>query len=124
MSDQTIHESGSKGTSRLLKIGITLSIALMLMFAVRSAVAEVYVVPVGSMEPELPRGSRVLVLKVGEDFSEGRILAYRLNAGSVLLGRVVEFDCANNVVTVSRNGTQPEIVDVEDVIGRVVVNTR
>lgn len=90
---------------------------------VRQAVAAVYTVPFGSMEPELPRGSRILVYKLADTFTPGDIVAYRHSSGRTYLGRFEGEDGAG-VLAVSRNGTGPLRVQPGDVIGRVVLSTR
>ena len=88
---------------------------------VRHSVAEVYRIPVGSLEPELPKDCRVLVYKLGEA-RVGDIVAYRHSATQDYVGRVD--DVTADGLVVSRNGVHGIAVESTDVIGRVVAGTR
>lgn len=94
------------------------------MVGVKTAVAEIYTVPMTSMEPELPAGSRVLVYKLADTFTPGQIVAYRHTSGQTHLGRVVSHDPGSNHLTLDRNGVGTFSITDKDVIGRVVLNTR
>ncbi|MBK7405028.1 MAG: S24/S26 family peptidase [Phycisphaerales bacterium] len=109
---------------RLGRLGITLGAVTLATIGVRQAVAQVYYVPMHSMEPELPAGSRVLVYKLAGQFSPGDIVVYRNPSGQAYLGRVEGADAATGALTISRNGTPPTPVAASDVIGRVVLSTR
>jgi len=117
-------ERTSKGRRRAIKIGGGLLVALGLMFGVKTAVAEVYRVPLASMELELPAGSRVLVYKLADTFSPGQIAVFHGSGGQACLGRVEAHDRNAGIITLSRNGTGLISVAERDVIGRVVLNTR
>jgi len=88
---------------------------------VRHSVAEVYRIPVGSLEPELPKDCRVLVYKLGE-VRVGDIVAYRHSVTQDYVGRVD--DVTPDGLIVSRNGVRGIAVGSRDVIGRVVAGTR
>lgn len=109
---------------RLRRAGIGLVAAMVLTVGVRTAVAEVFVVPVASIEPEIPQNARVLVYKLTSDYQPGQIIAYRHTSGAAWLGRVDAFDPASGELTINRNGTGPVIIDEDTVIGRVVLGTR
>lgn len=98
--------------------------ALVLMVGVKTAVAEMYVVPMHSMEPEVPAGSRVLVYKLADSFKPGQIVAYRYTTGQTYLGRVEAWDPNTGALTLNRNGVGTFAIAEKDVIGRVVLNTR
>ena len=109
---------------RLRRAGIGLVAAMVLTVGVRTAVAEVFVVPVASIEPEIPQNARVLVYKLTSDYQPGQIIAYRHPSGAAWLGRVDAFDPASGELIINRNGTGPVIIDQDTVIGRVVLGTR
>lgn len=126
----TVHESphaeGRKHrwARRLRSAGWTLAAALVLTIGVRTAVAQVYVVPTASIEPEIPQDSRVLVYKLASGFEPGQIVAYRHTTGVAWLGRIEHVDAATGDLTVRRNGTGPIVIGDDVVIGRVVLGTR
>ena len=111
-------------TRRFRAAGWSLAAALVLTIGVRTAVAQVYVVPTASIEPEIPQDSRVLVYKLASRFEPGQIVAYRHHSGMAWLGRVEYFDPATGSVTISCNGAGPTVVRGDAVIGRVVLGTR
>lgn len=101
-----------------------LAAALVVTIGVRTAVAQVYVVPTASIEPEIPQDSRVLVFKLASRFEPGQIVAYRHTTGVTWLGRIESVDAATGDLTIGRNGTRPIIIRDDVVIGRVVLGTR
>jgi signal peptidase I len=108
------------------RLGSSLLIAAVVVvagFGVRHSVAAVYTVPLSSMEPELPRGSRILVYKLRSTITPGDIVAYHHNSGLAYLGRVVAVE-STGALTLTRNGTGEIRVQSSDVIGRVVLSTR
>lgn len=113
-----------RGRRLLIRSGIGLGVAMILMVGIRTSVASVYTVPMASMEPELPAGSRVLVYKLADSFAPGQIVAYRHTSGEVYLGRVEAWDQGAGAVTLNRNGVGTFAIAEKDVIGRVVMNTR
>lgn len=106
------------------RMSVAAAVAVCVAFGVRQAVAQAYSVPMGSMEPELPRGSRILVSKLARHFAPGDIIAYRHATGLTYLGRVESVDGLSGDLTISRNGTPPTRVSAGDIIGRVVLSTR
>jgi len=106
------------------RLVIGLLVAIAMMFTIRSAVAEVFVVPVAALEPELPQGSRVLVYKLDRSYNPGQIIVYRHQSGQAYLGRVDRADRSTGEIFVTRNGSQLESVSPSTIIGRVVMNTR
>ncbi len=101
---------------------VFLAVAVAMAFAVRAAVAEVYVVPTGVVEPEVPRGARILVLKLTSVHEPGQIIAYHDN-DRTLLGRFAGYDATGHL-RLSRNAGEITTIDPEAVVGRVVVTTR
>lgn len=109
---------------RVRALSLVLGVVVVGTLGVRQAVAQVYVVPLASMEPEIPAGSRILVYKLGDTFAAGDIVVFRdLASGQAHLGRYEGEDAAG-LLTLSRNGTGPITVRPETVIGRVVMTTR
>ncbi len=106
------------------KPAIVACVVLVGSLGIRQAVAGVYYVPLASMEPELPRGSRVLVYKLAGSFRAGDIVAFRHTSGETHLGRFEGEASPSGTITVSRNGSGPIDVPMSDVIGRVVLSTR
>lgn len=110
----------------LIAAGVVVGVAAIGLLAVKSTVAAVYMIPTTSMEPELPENSRVLVSKLSSKLSQvdvGDIVIYDTGAGHHV-GRVDLVDDVNRRIEVSRNGAWGIPVDVEDVIGKVVLSTR
>ncbi len=120
----TAHSRASRWPRRFQRAGWGVAIALLLTIGVRSSVAQVYVVPTGAIEPEIPRDSRVLVYKLGSRYKPGQIIAYHQASGVVWLGRVESFDPGVRTLTISRNGTGPIVINRDLVVGRVVLGTR
>ncbi len=106
---------------RAVKISIGLVTAVALMISVRATGAEVFYVPTGVVAPEIPRGSRVLVYKLGSTYKPGQIVAYR-DGEMTLLGRVAEISPTGEIVADRNAGTV--VIDPGDVIGHIVLNTR
>ena len=104
--------------------GVGIATAFMLTIGVRTAVAQVYVVPTASIEPEIPQDSRVLVYKLASGFKPGQIVAYRHGSGVAWIGRVESVDPSTATLTINRNGTGPIVIDEDAIIGRVVLATR
>ena len=93
------------------------------MLSVRATVAEVFYVPTGVVAPEIPRGSRVLVYKLGSTYEPGQIVAYR--AGAVtLLGRVVKISPTGEIVAQALT-EEDEVVsyDCDLDLGQYIKNT-
>ncbi|MEQ8316719.1 MAG: S26 family signal peptidase [Phycisphaerales bacterium] len=118
------HARAGRWPRRLQRAGWGVAIALLLTIGVRSAVAQVYVVPTAAIEPEIPRDSRVLVYKLASRYQPGQIVAYHHAPGIVWLGRVESFDPGLRTLTISRNGTGPVVISKDVVVGRVVLGTR
>lgn len=108
-------------TRRLTRILAVIAVAAGALLVVRHSVAEVFYIPVASVEPELPKDSRVLVYKLGSA-DPGDIVAYRHSRTQTYVGRVDQVTASGLVV--SRNGINGIVVDSRDVIGRVVAGTR
>jgi hypothetical protein len=97
--------------------------ALVLAFAVRSAVAQVFYAAGSAAEPMVPKGSRVFVYKLSHNFQPGDVVVFRRADGVALLGVVISQNAARDLV-VSRKGSANENVPHELIVGRVFLNTR
>ena len=103
--------------------GVRLAVAGVVLFSLRWAVAEVFYIPSTSLAPILPQGSRCLVYKLASRYQAGDVVVYRDGANHYV-GSVVAVDPAGGALRVHRN-IGPEItVPLDDVVGRVVLNTR
>ena len=98
-------------------------IALVAVVPIRAAVAQPFYAATNAVAPEVPQGSRVLVYKLDASYQAGNIIAFRQN-GRVVLGRVVNHNAASDKVTISRNDAPNYDIDLSQIVGRVVFNTR
>ncbi len=106
-----------RSASRLKRMGMALAAAVILAVVVRTFLIEPFTIRGGSVEPELPVGSRVLVWKLSRSFAQGDILAYR-HGDQVWVGRVATNSVAG--VLVNRNGQTNEAVSKNLIIGKVI----
>jgi hypothetical protein len=83
----------------------------------RAFVVEAFVVPVNSLAPEIPAGSRILVWKLSSFFAIGDVIAYA-HEDKTYVGRVVRSTDTN--ITINRNGWSDESIPRSRVIGRVI----
>lgn len=87
------------GTAKLVELVVIVGVAVGLAFLIQAFLVKPYKIPSGSMEPTLKVGQRVLVDRIGSDFSEpsiGEIAVFTPPAGAEegLCGpqhRVVEY---------------------------------
>ena len=112
-----------RGLRCLTVAGIVLGVGFCGLITVRAAVAEVYRVPTDRISPEIPRNARVVVSRIGRTFAPGDIVAYHV-PGAVWLGRVERVDGDTRTVTISANDDDRSIVAVDDIVGRVILQTR
>ncbi len=96
---------------------VTVIIAIVIVIPLRAWVLEAYVIPVTSMEPELPAGSRVLVWKLTRQFAPGDIVAHK-HGDRTWVSRVVREK--KEQLIVQRNRWPEEKLPRADVIGKVV----
>ena len=95
----------------------TVLIAFAIAMPLKLWVLEAYVIPVKSMEPELPAGSRVLVWKITREFAPGDIVAHK-HGDRVWVSRVVRGE--KDDLVLQRNQWPEEKLPRTDVIGKVV----
>jgi serine/threonine protein kinase len=103
------------------KLLLGILIALVVLGVLRAFVAEAYVVSGNCLEPELPRGSRILVWKLTSNFTPGDLLAYereRETESNKYVGRYVSGN--ENEIVVSRNRDGDETVARQHVVGKVI----
>jgi hypothetical protein len=105
------------------RLPITLSIALVLAFAVRWRVAQAFYATGNAAAPAVPKGSRVLVYKLATTFNPGDVVVFRSESGETRLG-IVKGARADGSLLLSRNGS-PDVIEPRDrIVGRVFLNTR
>ncbi|MEO6742740.1 MAG: protein kinase, partial [Chthoniobacteraceae bacterium] len=109
--------SGSRFTSwrRLSGQAIVPTIAIVILL--RAWVLQAFVIPVNSMAPELPAGSRVLVWKLTRQFAPGDIIAHK-HGDLVWVSRVVREE--KEQLVLQRNEWPEEKLPRADVIGKVI----
>ena len=95
----------------------TLIFASVLALVLQAWVLQAFVIPVKSLEPELPAGSRVLVWKLSRQFAPGDIIAHKHGA-QIWVSRVVRDEQGQLVL--QRNQQPEELLPRADVIGKVV----
>jgi Signal peptidase, peptidase S26 len=104
------------------KAPITCGIALLLGLAVRLTVAQAFYAPSTGGEPQIPMGSHVLVYKLARQFSPGDVIVFRFADGTYRFG-IVQSQSDKGLVVSKRD--QPNMaVDMDQVVGRVFLNTR
>ena len=92
-------------------------IALLIVVPLRAWVVQAYVIPVNSMEPELPKGSRVLVWKLTRHFAPGDIIVHR-HGDQVWVSRIMRVE--GDTFILQRNQWPEEKLPNKNVIGKVV----
>jgi hypothetical protein len=105
------------------KLPLRLAVCLLLALAVRHSVAEEFYAASDAAAPMIPRGSRMLVYKLARSFQAGDVIVFRHPDGHARMGTVKSQNPSGEVI-VSRIGHPDEIVPLERVVGRVVLNTR
>jgi tRNA A-37 threonylcarbamoyl transferase component Bud32 len=96
---------------------ITLLLTIAIVIPLHVWVLQAFVIPVKSLEPELPLGSRVLVWKLSRQFAPGDIIAHKHGA-QVWVSRVVRDE--QEQLVLQRNQRPEEMLPRADVIGKVV----
>jgi hypothetical protein len=108
------------------RMSIAAAVLVVLWFAVRANVAEAYKVEGNSVAPLLNPGSRCVVYKLAASYAPGDVIVYKPveDRSRRYLGIVKDVDAATGDLHITRNG-RPELkVSHEDLVGRVVLNTR
>jgi serine/threonine protein kinase len=95
----------------------SIGIALLMVIPLRAWVLESYIIPVNSMEPELPKGSRVLVWKLTRQFAPSDIIVHK-HGELVWVSRVVS--AGDDHLITQRNQWPEETLPNKDVIGKVI----
>lgn len=85
--------------------------------------AEAMRVMTAAVTPEVPQGAWLLIDKKASSYAAGDIVIFR-DGGNNYLGRVVAVDKGAGRVTVGRNGEENRVIDVSQLAGRGVLNTR
>ncbi|MCC6353310.1 MAG: serine/threonine protein kinase [Verrucomicrobiae bacterium] len=110
----------AKGFSGLL---LSILIALVLAFFIRGFVLEAYFATSDAVSPEIPRKSFVVISKLQRSFVAGDIIVYREN-GRAKLGRVAEAGPKKGQLLIGRRNEPPVRLQVKQVKGKVIFNTR
>ena len=92
-------------------------IALLIVLPLRAWVVQAFWINGQSVEPEIPRGSHMLVWKLSKTFDPGDIIAHR-HGDQVWVSRVMRR--ASDAIIVQRNQWPEEKLSARDVIGKVV----
>ena len=111
---------------KMRRLAFAAALLVLLSFAVRATIAEVYFVPGDSVSPILNKGSRVIVYKLASGYAPGDVIVYKPAEDRRLrfLGVVKEVDAATGDLRITRNGHVELTVSHGDIVGRVVANTR
>jgi len=110
--------------AKLENLGISILVAVILAMVIRTAVAESFVAATDAVSPEIRKNSRTLVYKLASEYSPGDIIVYRNDDGKSMLGRVAASDKPASELTIERNNEPPETIPLNNVIGRVILNSR
>ena len=104
------------------QIGIALVLALM----VRHSIAEAFYVTGDGVNPQVPRGSRVLVYKLADSFNPGDVIVFRHSPSQCWMGVIVNQRPDGQWVIRRNSGTATEtlVMPRDQIVGRVFLNTR
>jgi hypothetical protein len=106
---------------QMRKLPLKLAAVIVLAFTVRYAVAQPFYVPSNAAAPQIPQGSRVLVYKLTRSFVPGDVVVFTADAVHQV-GIVVSVQEDNLVV--QKHGVEKFTVPLDQVVGRVILNTR
>jgi len=101
---------------------VSIAVCLVLALAVRWAIAEPFYAAGDGAYPLVPKGSRVLVYKLAKSYEPGDVVVFRAPDGINYLG-IVKAENAD-VVVVSRHAQPDQTVPLDQMVGRVFLNTR
>ncbi len=106
---------------------ITWVLSIVMICAVLAALTRLfflapYRVPTDAALPEIPRGSQLLVFKLGRKFVPGDFVAYR-QGREVRVARVAQAP-AHGMLQIARHNEPLQEILVSSVIGKVILNTR
>ncbi|MCX6856839.1 MAG: protein kinase [Verrucomicrobia bacterium] len=96
---------------------MTLLVGVTIFIPIRAWVIHPFVVPTASLEPEIPRGSRILVWKLGKSYVPGDIIAYP-HGSQTWCSRVTRVE--GEKIIIQRNKSPEEVVPVGEVIGKII----
>lgn len=105
-------------------LGISILVAVILAMVIRTTVAESFVAATDAVSPEIRKNSRTLVYKLASEYSPGDIIVFRKDDGKSMLGRVGSSDKPASELTIERNNVPPETIPLNNIIGRVILNSR
>jgi hypothetical protein len=108
------------------KAPLRVGIAVVLGIAVRYSVAQSFYVPGDGVAPAVPRGSRVLVYKLAKFFDPCDVVVFRNSQGVFLIG-MIQCEDKHGGWYIQKNSDKGKVtydVSRDDIIGRVILNTR
>jgi hypothetical protein len=108
---------------RLRSFTVSIAAAVLIAMLVKATIAESFYIATDAVAPEVPEGSRLIACKLCRSLTAGDIVVYR-DDGTNLVGRVTAVDGAADTVTVDRNDQAPVEIDREQIVGRVVAQSR
>jgi hypothetical protein len=106
------------------RLPMHVAIGLVLGFSIRCAVAESFYAADDAVAPMVPKGSRMLVYKLGSTYKSEDIVVFLGTDGVPETGIVKAVADNSDQIKVARNGFSDKSITRSSVIGRVVLNTR
>jgi hypothetical protein len=111
--------------SRGKRLLICCAIVAAIWLGVRATVAEAFYAVTDAAGPQVPMGSRCLVLKRFTGYAAGDVIAFHHDSGNTTwLGIVKNVDDVSGAITVGRKDRPDLTVTRSQVVGRVIANTR
>ncbi|XHR31300.1 MAG: protein kinase [Chthoniobacteraceae bacterium] len=120
LAQLAILDKSASGRSKTWILSIAMICAVLA--ALRLFVLAPYRIPTDAALPEIPRGSLLLVFKLGRNFVPGDFVAYR-QGREVWVARVAQAP-AHGVLQIARHNEPLQEIPVSSVIGKVILNTR
>ena len=117
-----VHAKRSRQRRRVIRWSVIVAFVVVTV-VVRMAVVRTYYAATDAVAPEIPKNARMLVYKLSSSYQVGQIIVYRQGKTS-MLARVVGGNEGADELTVGRNAEENRKIQVGDVIGRVILNTR
>ena len=108
---------------RWLRSIIALAVAIVVAVLLKTFVLAPYRAMSDAAGPEISVGSRVLVYKLSGVYQAGDIIVFHSD-GKNLLGRVSQTGPSGGKLFIERRNQAPVAIAADDVVGRVVFNTR
>lgn len=122
-SEKSKHEFWAYLKRELPKSLASAFVLLAVILFAQATVARCYYAATDGVLPEIPRNARLLVYKIGSNYKVNDIIVFREN-GTEKLGRVIAINKAARRITIGRNKKVNATVKIQDIVGRVMANTR